>query len=579
MIPIEIKKILRELFVYKNKLILVGIMGLIMAASETKYVMSLKDLVEGMENRNQAAVNQTILLILVLAILKGIARYVHLYEMNYVGELVAQNFRKKLQSKFMNLNLSFYNNFSTGSGGLISRMLNDIVIIQHGLRMFADLFREPIVMVSLIAWLFYLDWKLTLSIIIVLPLVLLLLRQMSQGIKKYSLGGQEELERITSTIKESLDGVRIIQSFNLESEMENRFKAQSSQFLDYRRRIHRLVEASGPLTEFIMTLVILGIVYYMTQVVGQEKATYGVFISYGVALLALSSPVKKLQESYVRIQEVYVASKRAFQIIDSTHEVPQSPSSKPFPKDWKEIIFDRVSLFYGTNQVLKNVSLKIGRGEVVALVGASGSGKSSLVNLLERFYDPSSGSVRIDHLPLNDIDLKDLRKNVALVSQDVFLFSDTIERNIWAGDFSKSPDRLMAAASSANAHDFILRTERGYQQEVGDRGGLLSGGEKQRVSIARALFKDSPILILDEATSALDTVSEIEVQKGLDTLMKGRTCLVIAHRLSTIQKADRIVVLRDGEIVEQGSHHDLIAKHGEYARLYVTTQSHSFSEK
>jgi ATP-binding cassette, subfamily B, bacterial MsbA len=257
-----------------------------------------------------------------------------------------------------------------------------------------------------------------------------------------------------------------------------------------------------------------------------------------------------------------------FSILESKSEVPQATNPRPFPRDWKTITFKGVSFKYGGELTLKSIDLTVRRGEVIALVGESGSGKSTLVNLLERFYDPTSGEILIDDVPLGQIDLRELRHNVALVTQDVFLFRDTIERNIHAGDFSKPLAGIESAAKLANAHSFISSVPHAYQAPVGERGSFLSGGEKQRVSIARAIYKDAPILILDEATSALDSVSEMEVQKGLQHLMEGRTAFVIAHRLSTVFNADRILVMKKGEIVEQGTHETLVASGGEYHRFF-----------
>ncbi|MGZ5279988.1 MAG: ABC transporter ATP-binding protein, partial [Pseudobdellovibrionaceae bacterium] len=418
------------------------------------------------------------------------------------------------------------------------------------------------------SYMFYLNWKLTASIFLILPLILLFLKYISKTIKVHSIKGQEGLEKITSTIKESLDGVRIIQSFNLEKEMSNRFHGESQEFLHSRKKIHKRVEMSGPVTEFVVACVSLGIFTYMGLEISAGRATLGDFGGYLVCLLGLSPPVKKLQESYVRIQETIVAADRAYSILENPGEVPQGESTKPFPKDWKTITYQNVNFSYGAERILKNVNLTIHRGEMVAFVGSSGSGKSTMVNLLERFFDPTQGEILIDQTPIREINLKDLRANIALVTQDVFLFSDTIERNIWAGDFSKTNEGVIPAAKSANAHNFITRTPKGYQNQVGDRGNLLSGGEKQRISIARAIFKDAPILILDEATSALDSQSEVEVQKGLDHLMQGKTALVIAHRLSTVSKAHKIIVMRAGEIVEIGTHQSLLQNAGEYHSLH-----------
>src|SRR6185312_9877543 len=517
MIPPQLKKILRELIPFKKTLIIVAIAGLIMGATNARVLMLSKDLMDSLNAATTGPLLRKGLLVIALTFVGGIARYFNVYMMNFVGEQVTQNIRHRLQRKFMNLNLAFHNSFSAGSGGLISRILNDIVVIQNGLRMFADFFSQPVIFFALIFWMFYLNWKLTACIFIVLPLILWFLRQISKTIKIHSLKGQEDLEKITSTIKESLDGVRIIQSFNLEDEMSNRFLRESDEYLSSRKKIHQRVEVAGPVTEFIATAVTVGILVYLGSLIAAKQATIGDFVGYVAAILGVNPPIKKIQESYVRIQETIVAAKRVYSLLDQDSEVPQTQATQAFPKDWKTITYKNVSFSYGSERILKNINLTIHRGEVIAFVGASGSGKSTLVNLLERFFDPTEGEILIDNIPTHHIQLKDLRANVALVTQDVFLFSDTVERNIWAGDFSKKKDGVTSAAQSANAHNFITK-QGGYQYKVGDRGNLLSGGEKQRVSIARAIFKDAPILILDEATSALDSASEIEVQKGLDHL-------------------------------------------------------------
>lgn len=574
MIPIEIRKILRELIPFKKTLIIVAVAGIAMALAQGGIATMIKPLMDTLQNSTQANIYFTqdyiaeiSLKILGLYIILGISRYYHLYLMNFVGEQVIQRMRHRLQQKFMRLNLSFHNNYASGSGGLISRTLNDMTVIQNGLRMFADFFREPILMIYLLTWLFILNWKLTLTIFIVLPVILVFLKTISRTIKTHSIKGQQDLETLTGTLKESLDGVRVIQSFNLENKMSDRFETQAQTFLHSRKKIHQKVELSGPVTELIAASLVLVIFYYVAIEISAGKATLGDFLSYLTALLLLSPPIKKLQESYVRIQETVAASQRVYQILDEASEVPQATEPLSFPKNWKQIEYKNVSFRYGGDWILRNLNLTVQRGEVVAFVGASGSGKSTIVNLLERFFDPTEGEIFIDNVPIQKIDLKELRQNIALVTQDVFLFSDTIESNIWSGDYSKPKEHITTASQAANAHSFIEKMPLKYQSPVGDRGNLLSGGEKQRVSIARALFKDAPILILDEATSALDSASEVEVQKGLDQLMHGRTAFVIAHRLSTVSKASRILVIKSGTIVESGTHQELLSKQGEYWKL------------
>jgi ATP-binding cassette subfamily B protein/subfamily B ATP-binding cassette protein MsbA len=528
----------------------------------------LQGLVDTLTRKDADSALRVGLSILALALVVAVSRYYHIFLMNYVAECITQNIRQKLQQKFMNLSLSFHNNYASGSGGLISRILNDVKVIQDGLRMVADIFSMPLLLIYLLSNLFRINWQLTMSLLIALPIIGTFQRNISKSLRKYLPLGQENLEKMTSTIKESLDGVRVIQSFNLESTMAKRLIDNSDEYIAIRKKIHSRVELMGPVTEFIATLLILGILLYISNEIAHGRATMGSFVAFVTSLMGANMPIKKFQESYVRIQEVIVSARRVYSLIDDPNVVPISLKNLPFPKDWKTIHYKNVTFGYGKTVILKNIDLVIHRGERVALVGESGSGKSTIVNLLERFFDPTAGEILIDGIDIKDINLEDLRKHVALVNQDVFLFSDSIERNIQAGDFTRSIADVPAMAKMANAHDFILRMPQGYQSLVGDRGNLLSGGEKQRISIARALYKNAPLLILDEATSALDTASEIEVQKGLDHLMEGRTALIIAHRLSTIQNAHKIVVLKAGQVMEIGSHQQLLDSKGEYFRFY-----------
>jgi subfamily B ATP-binding cassette protein MsbA len=567
MIP-TVRRILIEVRPHTKKVLIIAITGLLYSAAYARLILILKDLSEGFERGQQNKVAEVAILAFSLALMVAISRYFHIYLMNYLAELIANNYRTQLQQKFMNLSLSFHSNFAAGAGGLISRILNDIRVIQDGLRMLADFFREPLLAILLLGNLFYLNWRLTFSILILLPIVLIFLKQISRSLRKYVLFGQEHLDKVTSTIKESLDGIRIIQSFNLETEMHQRLKGQTDHYVEIRRKVHARIEIMGPVTELLATALILGIFFYFSVEVAKGTTSVGAVLAYTASMLAINQPIKKFQESYVRIQETIVAATRVYAVLDEKNEVPAATHPHLFPHDWKKIVYKDVSFSYGQDMILKNISLEIKRGEKIAFVGESGSGKSTIVNLLERFYDPTSGQILIDDIPIQNLDLKSLRAHIALVTQDVFLFNDSIERNIQAGDFSKDLSEVQDVAKSANAHDFIGRLPNGYQSYVGERGSLLSGGEKQRISIARAFFKDAPLLILDEATSALDTASEVEVQKGLDSLAKGRTSLIIAHRLSTIQDADRIYVIKLGNLVEVGRHTDLIALGGEYARFY-----------
>ena len=557
-----------ELRLHARKLSLVVLFGIFVSALKATTPELLRRLPEVWEAGDLQQARLIPLMIAGAWILAAVLRYFHLFWMLYVSELVAVNMRRKLMNKYLALNLGFHQKFVRGSGGLISRMLNDINVIQAGFQKIADIVREPFMVAFNFGYLLWLDWKLTLFILAGLPVINAIVRNFARSVRKYSKHNQESMEDLTQILKESLDGTRVVQSFNLQGEMRNRFEKQAVDFLRSKSKIISREEAASPVSEVMASMIVAAILIYMGERTIGTHMGVGDFWSYIAAVGLLADAAKKVQGGYMKIQQSAVALERMHTILDDKSIVPEIGHPKAFPEHWQEIEFNDVSFQYEETPVLKNVNLKIQRGEHVALVGSSGAGKSTLINLLPRFFDPTGGEIRIGGVAIDDMKLDELRSKIALVTQDVFLFSDSVERNIWSGDFARPMTEVENSAKLANAHDFIKQNPEGYEARVGERGARFSGGEKQRISIARAIFKNAPILILDEATSALDSESELEVQKGLESLLRGRTALVIAHRLSTIAKCDRILVMDKGEIIEEGSHNELMVRQGAYYRFF-----------
>lgn len=498
----------------------------------------------------------------------GLIRYFHFYIFKYTSEKIVNEIRVRLMNKFMDLDVLYFNRQDSGTAGLLSRTLNDTLILQQGLQYYGDLIREPIVGLFLIMYMFYINWKMTLACFLFLPVFLIVIRYVSRSLKKFGHQSQESLEGVTKTLKEGLDGVRIIQSFNLQKMVKERFSIQAADYLNKRKKIIKREEIGSPLNEWFASILICGICLFQAQLIWKGESDVGTFIAFIVAAGLLDKPVKKGQQAVIRVQQNIVAIERLYEVLNSESRVVETQSPKKMPETWQKLQLKGVEFSYKEKKVLHNINLDIKRGEVIAIVGESGSGKTTIVNLLQRFFDPQKGEILMDDTPIKDFSVEDLRSQIALVTQDVFLFDDSLTNNIWFGDLTKSKEAVPKAANMANASGFIEKMPDGFETKVGERGSRLSGGEKQRVSIARAIFKDPPLLILDEATSALDSASELEVQKGIQQLLKGRTAIVIAHRLSTIIHSDRILVMKDGHIIEDGNHETLLSRKGEYANFY-----------
>jgi subfamily B ATP-binding cassette protein MsbA len=511
--------------------------------------------------------------VLIAFFLKNLFRYGAVYFQSYLRMAVVRDLRQKLFSKAIRLPLSHYS--EEKKGDLLSRMTSDLNEIEVALVYVLEIiFREPLAIIISLGVLFYWSPQLTVFSLVLLPISGFLISRIGKSLKKASNQSQEQMGGLLSRIEESLGGVRIIKAFGAEEECDKNFSVDNLEHQKSVTGTFRRRDLASPLNEFFGATVLLGIVWYGGTLIldamdsGTKAGLDGQeFIAFIVVFSQLLRPIGGIAGGLTAMKKAEASLDR----INAILEIPESinePSS-PIKKDTfeKDIKFKNVSFAYNDTNVLNKVSFSIEKGQTVALVGESGSGKSTISDLIPRFYDVTEGEILIDDVNIKAIAKKDLRSLISIVTQESILFNDTIENNIKFGSPNATKAQIVNAAKIANAHDFILELENGYQTNIGDRGNKLSGGQKQRISIARAILSNAPIMILDEATSALDTESEKVVQQALDNLMKNHTSLVIAHRLSTIRNADKIIVLKKGVIVEEGSHQELIALNGYYKAL------------
>jgi len=487
--------------------------------------------------------------------------------MSSIGLRIVADLRNKLYECIQRQSLSFFTGHPTGM--LMSRITNDVLSVQSAAsEAVTALVKDTFTLVCLVGVIFYMDWKLALLAMIVFPLTVYPIAWFGRKMRKVTTSTQITMGTLNSLLQETIAGTRIVKAFCMEKYESDRFGAENERLFKLNMKTVTINAISSPLMDFLGGLGIAAVIFYGGYNVVQGYSTPGTFFSFIAALLMLYEPVKRLTNVNNTINQGIAGADRIFSIIDRVPDIIDRPEAQALPPIQHSIDLQNVSFRYEEKPVLKNVNLTIRAGEVVAFVGMSGGGKTTLVNLIPRFYDVSEGRVLIDGRDIRDVTLSSLRGQIAIVTQQTILFNDTVRNNIAYGDICTTEEDIYRAARAANAHDFIIKLPNGYDSNIGELGTKLSGGEKQRISIARALLKDAPILILDEATSSLDTEAEIEVQDALDNLMKGRTTLVIAHRLSTIRNADRIIALVNGEIVEEGNHDTLMARKGEYYRLY-----------
>ncbi len=507
------------------------------------------------------------LAVLVVFIVKGLCTWGNTYFMSHVGQSIVAQLRQDLYDHLQDLSVSFYDKTQTGS--IMARIVNDVNQMQSAVSdSITGLLKDCFSIVGLLVVVFYRDWQLAMIAIAVLPVAFLPLVRFGRMLRRTISSTLQTYGNLSVILHETITGHRIVKAFCMEDYEKKRFAEDNRKFFEHSMRSVSIRALSSPLMEFLGGIGIVAIIVYGGYSVIQGKSTPGNFFSFLAAVIMLYEPVKRLTNVYNAIQQGLAAGIRVFEILDTQPEIQEKPNAVTLAPMRENIEFRNVTFCYGDKAVLSGINLKVRAGEVVAIVGVSGAGKSTLVSLIPRFHDVDQGAILIDGTDIREATLASLRGQIGLVTQQPFLFNDTVRNNIAYGSSGKSEEEIQAAAKAAHAYDFIMRMPQGFETMIGEQGVRLSGGERQRLCIARAILKNAPILILDEATSSLDSESELEVQKALENLMVGRTTLVIAHRLSTIQNAHRIVALADGQIVEEGSHELLMRTASEYRRLY-----------
>lgn len=499
--------------------------------------------------------------------LKGVTSYVRDYLLGYVGQRIVNRIRDDLYSHVQTLPFSYFT--STPSGVIMARITNDVHYVQGALtKAPSGVAQGVLTMISLTVYVLYLNWRLALASFIILPLAGMALSRFGRRFRKVSIQMQEQISILNTHLHETLAGIRIVKAFGRELYETRRFAEKNKTLFNSFMRGIKTSALSHPVMEFITMIGTSLVILYGLYSITRDIMTVGDFFSFMMALVFFYRPLKELNGINNTVQDGLAAAGRIFDVLDTPPEVLRRDGAPQCRRDFATIAFRGVSFRYEDALVLKDIDLTVRAGETIAIVGRSGGGKTTLVNLIPRFYDVSEGSISIDGTDVRAVSLESLRGLIAMVTQQNILFNDTVRENIAYGDPDANDERLMEAARAAYADDFIRQLPRGYDTVVGESGVKLSGGQRQRLAIARAIVKNAPILILDEATSSLDSESEREVQNALDRLMKGRTSFVIAHRLSTVMNADRIIVLKAGRVVEQGRHDELIARNGEYKSLY-----------
>lgn len=541
---------------------------LVMAGARSAIPFLIKPVVDDIFiNKDMGMLKLIPIAIITIYLVLGFAMYYQEYLMSYVGQNIIRRFRNRLYDRIQDLPISFFQREKTGV--LMSRVTNDVNIIKDMVSSaVTGSSKDFFTVVGLIFVIFYRDWKMALIALAVLPFAFFPIVALGRKVRKVTTHTQEAMGDLSSTLHETFAGNKIVKAFGMEGYEKERFFRKTRKLFKFELKTVRFKALSSPLMEFLGGLGIAMVIWYGGYKVISGTSTAGTFFSFMAAVIMLYAPLKKLSKLNNIIQQGLAGADRVFDILESESDIQEISNPVKFKRGPHHVIFKNVYFKYDEVMVLKDINLDVRPGEILAFVGMSGGGKTSIVNLIPRFYDVSKGVILIDDIDIRDVSISSLRDQIAIVTQEPILFNDTVRNNIAYGNQNASDEGIENAARAAYAYEFIQNFPHGFDTNIGELGGRLSGGEKQRICIARALLKDAPILILDEATSSLDAESETLVQKALENLMKGRTTFIIAHRLSTVGYADRIAVIVDGRIVEEGKHEELISRKGQYFKLY-----------
>ncbi len=562
------RSILKHIKANRNRLIISGVCSAMIASSTSAMGYLIRPVIDDVfVNKDTTGLVMLPVAIIIVFLVRGLGRYGQEYFMNYVSEDIIRRLRNQLYDRIQDLPLAFFQKESTG--GLMSRITSDVTMLKNMVSMAVNgTLQDTSTIIGLTAVIFYQNWRMAIIAFIILPVAFFPVFELGRRVRRVRTDCQKAIADLNSFLLETFAGNKIVKAFGMERHEKERFFSKSDSLFKLEIKEVVVRALSSPIMEFLGGLGIAFVIWYGGWEVLQGKTTPGTFMSFLACVLLLYEPVKKLSNLNNTIQKGLSATDRIYDIIEAQSDIQDPPQPKAIQHTAHTVSFEKVEFAYGKTPVLKGIDLVIPQGQILALVGMSGGGKTTMANMIPRFFDVTAGRVCIDGIDIRQFAVADLRKEISIVTQEPILFNETVRDNIAYGQPAATETDIVSAAMAAYANDFIKELPMGYDTLIGELGGRLSGGEKQRLCIARALIKDAPILILDEATSSLDSEAEALVQKALENLMRGRTTLVIAHRLSTVANAHQIAVVNQGRVTERGTHQELLARKGDYAKLF-----------